>query len=336
MGLFARRAIKRCLDETAEFTSPETLKDWVRRLNTVSDDYVATEWEIALLWAFSRFGSVLHEPEHGKKRIDLFFESHERKLHFAADIVAISDEGLHEKNPISRLRDELWKRVHKAKIRAGGFFFKVEEAQPIPNRRSGQKRRLLLPPAGEFQTYIFTSDFDEYLNTIRKDLHTQRVYSAKHDSPAVAVTIQYVPGRGGVGTASYGSYTSTTVIDDNPLFNALKRKVVQLKRGASEGPRGVIVCDRGSRIFNEISTWATFNMTEVICEFFRQYSSVDFVVVLGIKDQSGPVVNNRPRHQVRPEVFVRPSDADLGTKLGGLIPEVIGALPPSSSRLKMP
>jgi hypothetical protein len=327
MALFARRVIQRCLDELAKFVAPDALRDWEGRLNTVSNDYVATEWEVALLWAFSRFGSVIHEPEHDGRRVDLFFESTDRKLRFAADIVAISDEGLHAKNPIDRFRDELRERAYKAKIQTGGFFFTVEEVQPIPHRGTQRKRQLLLPPARQFQAYIFNSAFDDYLDSIRKEPSVHRVHSARHDSPPVAVTIQYVPGRAGVGTASYGSYTSTTVKDDNPLFNALKRKAAQLKQGAANGPRGIIVCDRGSRIFNELVTWATFTIKDVIREFFRQNSSVDFVVVLSIRDEPGPFVSDKPRHQLRHEVFVRPSDADLGSKLGGLIPQVKDALP---------
>jgi hypothetical protein len=326
MAIFIRRVIQRCLDESAEFASPEALRDWVARLNTVSDDYAATEWEVALLWAFSRFGNVLHEPEHGESRIDLFFESRDRVLGFAADIVAISDKGLHEKNPIDHFRDELWKRVYKAKIQTGGFFFKVEEEQPIPHRGTKRKRRLMLPPANQFSTYIFNADFDTFLELIRKEPHIQRDHYSHHPSPAVAVTIQYLPGRGGVGMASYGTYTSTTVKDDNPLFNALRRKAAQLKKSAWAGIRGVVVCDGGSRMFNEMANWATFNMTEVIREFFRKYHSVDFVVILGIKDES-LFYGKKSRHRVEPKIFVRSTDAGWVPKLESLVPQVTNTLP---------
>jgi hypothetical protein len=326
MAIFTRRVIQRCLDESAEFASQEALQDWVARLNTVSDDYVATEWEVALLWAFAQFGNVLHEPKHGQRPIDLFFESRDRVLQFAADIVAISDRGLHEKNPISRFQDELWKRIYKAKIQTGGFFFKVEEQQPIPHRGTKRKRRLLLPPASEFSTYIFNADFETFLERIRNEPHIQHTHYSRHPSPAVAVMIQYLPGRVGVATASYGSYTSTTVKDDNPLFNALRRKAAQLKQSAWDGIRGVIVCDGGSRMFNEMANWATFNMTEVIREFFRTHHSVDFVVILGIKDES-LFHGERSRHRVEPKIFVRSKDADWLPKLEALVPRVTNTLP---------
>ncbi len=65
MSLFARRIIQRCLDANAAFASPKTLHDWVKRLNKVSQDYVATEWEVVLLSVFAKFGCVQHEPALG-------------------------------------------------------------------------------------------------------------------------------------------------------------------------------------------------------------------------------------------------------------------------------
>jgi hypothetical protein len=126
MALFTRRVLQKYLNETAAFVSPQTMKDWVQRLNKVSDDYVAVEWEMTLLRAFARFGNVSHEPELGGKLIDLVFESFDRKLKFGADIVAISDRSLHANNPIDRFRDEIIRRIGKWRIDTGRFFFEIK------------------------------------------------------------------------------------------------------------------------------------------------------------------------------------------------------------------
>ena len=329
MALFTRRAIQVCLDENAEFVSTDNLRNWVQRLNRVSDDYVATEWEVVLLRAFARFGRVLHEPPLGRRPIDLNFKSSDGELQFVADIAAISDQPLHDKNPIDRFRDELAKRIEKAKIDTGRFVFHVEEDQPIAHRGTGRKRRLSLPLVGQFATYIFNAAFHEYIEMIRKEPGDRRDHYVHHHSPAVAVTIQYQPGTGrGVGTASYGSYTSTTVKDDNPLFNALKSKATQLKQSGYKGIRGIIVCDRGSRVFTEMSNWATFNMTEVIKDFFRQHSSISFVVTMGIKSTPLTLGASVP-HEFEPKLFVRPADApkDWVSHLDRLVFQVICSLP---------
>src|SRR5258706_11465033 len=102
IALFTRRVIGKCLDKNAEFVSTAKLRDWVQRLNKVSNDYVATEWEVVLLWAFEKFGKVRHEPPLGRRPLDVVFESFDGKLRFAADIVAISDQTLHDRNPIDQ------------------------------------------------------------------------------------------------------------------------------------------------------------------------------------------------------------------------------------------
>ena len=112
MALFTRRVIQRYLDESTDFVSADDLWDWVQRLNKVSSDYVATEWEVILVRAFAKFGKVLHEPLLGRRPIDLVFESFDGKLRFAADITAISDQPIHDKNPIDRFQDELRRRQY--------------------------------------------------------------------------------------------------------------------------------------------------------------------------------------------------------------------------------
>ena len=329
MALFTRRVIQRCLDENAEFVSTAHLRDWVQRLNRVSSDYVATEWEVVLLRAFAKLGRVRHEPSIGPRPVDLIFESLDGRLQFAADIAAISDQTLHDRNPIDRFGDELSKRIGKAKINTGRFTFRVEEEQPIAHRGTGRKRRLLLPPVGQFSTYIFDAAFDKYIDSIRKKPNHPHDHHVHHRSPAVAVKIQYQPGQGrGVGGASYGSYTSTTVKDDNPLFNALKRKAIQLRQSGYKGIRGIIACDRGSRIFTEMSNWSTFNMDEVIEDFFRQNSSVSFVVTMGIRSRSSSL-DRRFHLDVEPRLFVRAPDKtkDWASDLNRLIVQVTHSLP---------
>lgn len=327
MALFTRRILQRYLDEAAAFVSENCLRDWVQRLNTVSDDYVATEWEIVLLRAFVRFGTVLHEPPLGGRPIDIVFNSLDGKLQFGADIVAISDGSLHEKNPIHRFCDELSRRVRKDRITTGRFIVQPAEQRPIPHRGDGRKRQLLVPRATQFSSLVFNKEFDEYIQAIRAEPQTIRNLHVVHKSPAVDITVQYQPSLTiGVGSSSYGSYTSTTVKDDNPLFNALKSKANQLRDSGYEGVRGVIVCDRGSRIFNELPNWSAYRMNEVIEEFFRQHRSVAFVVTIGIRSNSS-MMTRRANHDFELKLFARESNAGLQSSLQNLLNQVIASLP---------
>jgi hypothetical protein len=259
--------------------------------------------------------------------MDLVFESPDPQLRFAAEITAISDQPLHKKNPIDQLETELEKRIKKAKIGTGRFILQVEEDQPIAHRGTGTQRRLSLPSVTQFSTMIFNAAFDEYIATVRKHPWQPRQYHLHRHIPRVALTIYYQPGVGrGVGRASYGSYTTTTVADDNPLYNALRNKVPKLKRSGYSGIQGIIVCDRGSRIFNEMANWAAFSMDEVVWGFLRRFESPSFVITLGIKTRLSPAT---VRHEVEPRLYIRRPEQQTGwaTSLDLLIARVVKELP---------
>jgi hypothetical protein len=120
---------------------------------------------------------------------------------------------------------------------------------PIPARGTGRKRQLLLPSPSLFSAHIFNPDFKRFLEIVKFAPTEKHSHHVRNDLPAIDLTIDYEPGTsGGIGVATYGLYTSTTVMDDNPLYNALKDKAEQLRRGGFPDIRGVIVCDRGCQM----------------------------------------------------------------------------------------
>lgn len=327
MALFARRIIQRYLDESTGLVGTDKLRDWTRRLNKVSDDYVATEWEVVLLRAFARFGNISHEPPQGQRRIDLIFKSFDRRLGFGAEITAISDRSLHARNPTDRFQEELGRHLRKAGITTGRFIFRVEEERPVPSRGSGKKRRLLLPPFNQFQTVIFDASFKGYLAAIQREPGRPRDHRVYRGSPAVDIALQYRPERAAFTiSGTHALYTGTTVNDDNPLFNALKEKAVQLRRCRYEGVRGVIVCDMGARILTEEANWSTYSAREVVSEFLRQNKSTAFVVTIGVKSRATNI-GARIRHTIEPRLFVRDTAADWARDLDALLGRVVASLP---------
>jgi len=325
MAMWARRRIQRYLDENSAFVSQSTLHDWVQRLNTVSDDYVATEWEVGLLNGFATVGAVQHEPALGKKRIDLVFTSSDRKLSFGADIAAVSDQQLHRENPVEAFWEELRRRARKANVRTGGFSFHVAEKRLPTYLGSGNQRSLLLPSPSGFGTHIFNSGWEEFIRVVKSHPDRSHEYTARSKSPAVLVSIAYHPGKFGIFQGQHGSYTGATVVNDNPLFNALKVKARQLKKSAYTGPRGVIICDGGSRMLTSWPDWSTYSLDQVVAEFFRQHRSVDFVAIIAIKQGSSWGHNEYVYH---PRSFVPKRSALFGSDLAALIAEVVRRLPP--------
>ena len=188
-----------------------------------------------LLNAFATVGAVQHEPALGKKRIDLVFTSSNGKLSFGADIATVSDQQLHRENPVEAFSEELGRRVRKTNIRTGGFSFHVGEKQQPTYLGSGNQRSLLLPGASGFGTCIFNPEWENFIRLVKSQPNKSHEYTVRSKSPAVLVSIVYHPGKFGVFQGQHGSYTGATVVDDNPLFNALKAKPGSLRRVATPG-----------------------------------------------------------------------------------------------------
>lgn len=323
--MFTRRRLQRYLNENAAFVSQSTLHDWVNRLNVFSDDHAATEWEIVLLHAFASLGRVQHEPELGRRRLDLVFASSDGKLSFAADIVTISDQQLHRENPIEAFWEELRRRAQKANVRNGGFSFRVAEKPQPSNLARGNQRSLLLPRAAAFRTHVFNSAWADFLQLVRAEPNRKHGYRAHCEAPAVDVSISYHPGKFGVFQSEHGTYTSATVVDDNPLFNGIKVKARQLKASGHSGARGIIACDGGCRMLTSSANWSTYSVQEVVIEFFRQHRSVDFVVTIAIK--SG-ISWDRPDRVYRANCFVSPYSFLSVSDLDSVVARAVRSLPP--------
>src|SRR5580658_2585175 len=98
MALFTRRFLQQALDKSRASLSIEQRRDLCKHLNTVPDNYLATEWEIAILHVLNGIGALQYEPDlPGSRHPDVLFTA-EDGLAFVADITAVSDRGLHKEN----------------------------------------------------------------------------------------------------------------------------------------------------------------------------------------------------------------------------------------------
>lgn len=109
MALFPRRIVQRELDFFRRHgLSDQHLNHFIGRLNSGTRHALAAEWEVLLLGAFARHADIEYEPNIGKGRPDLLAKiaapqgGHEN-VDLIADIVTVSDFGIHERNPVSYL-----------------------------------------------------------------------------------------------------------------------------------------------------------------------------------------------------------------------------------------
>ncbi len=71
------------------------------------------------------------------------------------------------------------------------------------------------------------------------------------------------------------AYTNANIVDDNPVFNALKRKATYLKQSRYPGMRGIILCDGGCHMLGEGGTnWAEYSLGQVVGALARKNRSI--------------------------------------------------------------
>lgn len=304
---------------------PEQIDEHVRRLNIVRDEYLSTEWEVGLLNAFSKVGAVQHEPDLGGKRlVDLLFRSPANAFEFVADIVTVSDQQLHKRNPVYALWQELERQVRKRQVKSGGFGLKVGH---YPEATIGRNVRhnLMLPPIGKFHEDIFNAQFEIFITEVKRSPAIAHEYSVRNATNAV--TIRYEPNTTGTWTSSHLSYTCANVIDDNPVFNALKEKARQLKASNYRGPRGIIVCDGGCRMLtNRMNSWAEYKLDQVVSEFFRQHHSVASVAIIGLRHDSSPGVG-RGRYHPELSIGINPQFRGIHEPMRATMERMLAHLP---------
>jgi hypothetical protein len=222
--------LQRLVVENAAFLSPEQITQHVRLLNTPRIDYLATEWEIAILNALNKLGTVRHEPRFlgGARFLDIVFES--PAIAFGADIASVSDEQLHKRNPVDRVWTALATHARKLRIKTGGFEIRIGHSPSALGR--GVRHDLLIPPVAKLNGLVFNADFLRFMDRVARDHSRNHVYRVKN--PTTDITISYDRDRQTWG-GTHLVYTGAHILNDNPVFHTLRSKARQLKTVAIPG-----------------------------------------------------------------------------------------------------
>jgi hypothetical protein len=332
MALFTRRRLQRILDENARFLKSDQLRTSVKLLNSVYDEYLAKEWELALLNAASKHGHVEHEPgARDERKPDLRFRSNDDGVAFIADVATISDRGFHRENPVDAFEEEFWGHLDKMRLLpGGGFHTEIDEYLPRVGVGSEQKVRLKLPRPREFGEKIFDKRFFDFLRAVRRAPEQPHRFDVA--GPDVGVHFAYDPAKRGTGGGGHRSFTVATVIDRNPVYTALKEKRDQLKAVPYSGFRGIFLCDGGCQMLRSTSTnGSSYSVQDVIRYFFQQSDSVAFVVCLAVHADFGWTFRDRQR-SIKPTIYASQRFNPHFSAFTGIIGKIVASLPdPQSS-----
>ncbi|MGO8869395.1 MAG: hypothetical protein ACLQME_23150 [Alphaproteobacteria bacterium] len=296
------------------------LKQLVNDLNLGNIQSLAAEWEVSILYALNRSGSVSHEPDlGGQSRVDLHFRDPNSAAEFIADITCVSDRGLDDVNPVDRVMELVRESAARLGINPGGFHLRIghDRIGSYPN----EKVTLRLPPLHAIPAYVETRIVPELI-AIASNPSVPRHIALGNN--ANDIQISYDPAGRFLGTG-YAAYRHATVVDSNPLYHRLQDKAEQLRKSGYSGPKGIIVCDGGCEtLTSTMHSWDAFSKEKIVkCFFEDDHSiSISFVVLLWVV--SSPFVpGQQQQHAVSGQFATNPrADVSLPKSLGEILKQL--------------
>lgn len=257
-------------------------------------------WETVVLHGLSRCGNLKSEVALGSgRRPDVHFSA--AALSFVADVTAVSDEGLDEENPFQALMSEIEATKKKIGLPMGGLDVQVRSR--LERKKRGSRTVLQLPKRRAIADFVRLK-VEPLIRAAANEGQFPIRISIDNEDAGVDITID--PSKSAFNSGSYAAYSIPMIRDQNPLYNALKAKARQL-RGAP-GLTGIFVGDGDSASMARARYHQqAVSPAEIVGEFFRQFSSVDFVVLMGVSEVLSPLMYHQaPDLKNEISVFVRP------------------------------
>lgn len=273
--IYSRRALQRRLDELRDILEGEEVDRLAERLNRAGKDRVAAMWEVVVLHGLSKCGSLQKEaPLPSGRRPDILFE--QGGIRLIADVTAVSDEGLDKDNPYHELSQLIEAAKNKLNLPIGGLDLRVRSKRE--NTKRGTRTVLLLPRREELQEFVQQMIVPQ----LRKQIAAGKFpLCISIDDDKVGLDISIHPAKSPYSSGSFAAYDVPRIKDRNPLYSALKAKAGQLVGAA--GITGVIVGDGDCvALSRQSANWDEVSTKQIVLEFFRQFSSVDFVLLLSV------------------------------------------------------
>jgi hypothetical protein len=283
--IFSRRRLQLMLNELAPVLEVSKRKDLLHRLNSekLVDQALPAEIELALLWAINSLGEMEVEPEWwgDNKRPDVVTDFLIKGRTAAIEIAATSDNSLSGEAEMDAIARQIGDVANGAKAGVGDFLnYRFGETSGYDN---GKYYRRRLAPKG------FRLSDDHKAGIIGWIVSGQSIDKGlRLQATEFEVVIEH---RSYKQTRFHNISSSMPAeahsVEDNPLFELLKRKKRQLKAAAQDTLRVLFVADVGSSLLNRIGRvgWSdpvgrTVSGEQIIRHFVGKYADdVDAVVV---------------------------------------------------------
>ena len=278
MAIFSRRIMQTKLNENRTFIPEKSIKHQVDKLNSIRE-HIPTEWEVIVLNALSKIGTVKYEIEYkGPKKPDICFES--PMLEFVADITTVSDSAYEKNNPVEYFFSCLGRFFKKDNLTTRGIHL------TFGSSKKNKKVIIELPNKNNIEKFI-----SEKMLFIRDSIKKQPespIRQILHHENGI-IHISYNPNNDYFSANIGGGYKVPYHLQNNPLYNRIKSKAKQLKDSKYSGAMGIFVCDGDCDILHTtLNGTEEFSKEEIIKEVFRLYTSLSFIITLSIHEKFKP------------------------------------------------
>jgi len=318
--IFARRALQRRLSELRSTIDGDAVDKLAARLNQPGRDRLATMWEVVVLHGLAKYGQLRNEvPLSSGRCPDVLFDN--GALRLTADITTVSDESLDQDNPYFELSQLIEKAKTKLGLPIGGLDLRVKSKV----HRSARGTRTVLRLPSRTQLNVFVRD--QVVPQLRAQMTAgEKLLSVAIDDDEVGLDITIDPLKSPYSTGNFTVYDVPKMRDRNPLYSALRSKAAQL-RGA-EGVTGVFVGDGDcAALAYRHANWDGISAAAIVEEFLRQYSSIDVVLLLTVREEPPLSTHGGPtRRWVHPMLLTRAGSVAM-PELNTLIANMVAELP---------
>ncbi|XQA66836.1 hypothetical protein ACM9XC_05700 [Xanthomonas sacchari] len=311
--VFARRDLQKRIDRLKGVLSENQIVEIVSRLNAPGWNRLPAMWEVVVLDAFSQEAKLRHEvplPSGRRPDLELTYSSPNGEvLLVAGDVLAVSDKGLDEQNPVDVLFETAPEIARKHGVDPVKLSYKVEGERI--GRYGDGRMQLALPNRGEL-IELLRAEVAAWLHGVRQAPQEQHVYKPVDES--LRFSIVYDPSASSV-TGSYLSYEVAASREKNPLYKALKAKKDQLIGTPEQALKILIACDGDSALLRNISSSprrpGTYSAVQIVDHFLSKHSGIDAVALISIDERRNfpdPTVHRKLRFDVRVKELGLPGD----------------------------
>jgi hypothetical protein len=284
MTIFARRRLQSMLDELAPLLAAGKGKDILSRLNHPKnvEQALPAEMELALLWAIDSLGHLEIEPKWwgDSKRPDAITDNLVPGLRAAIEIAATNDNALSGEEAMDAIACQIGAVADRAKKGAGGFLYYTFHEESGYTKGGYMRRRLA--PKGFKLTERMIETIRDWVRSGRSSIQPLRLQGDGLDVEVERKTYLQTRYHNIHSSMPPEAYS----LENNPLFDLLRRKKRQLKAASPGTVRIIFIADVGSTLLRRMGRGGEHDWTnrrvsgsQIIGHFIATYAKeVDAVV----------------------------------------------------------